>query len=86
MEQCVVMWRKTKRRCGYRDSSTSGRLIVTWEDGPGRLGVTEESPVPPRRVEVIHSPVLTLPVHLTAAKLSITTAARKRGLFFFGTF
>lgn len=44
MEQCVFMWHKTKRRRGYRDSSTSGRLIVTWEDGPGRLGVTEESP------------------------------------------
>lgn len=44
IEQYVFMWHKTKKRRGYRDSSTSGRLIVTWEDGPGRLGSPERAP------------------------------------------
>lgn len=38
MEQCVVVWHKTKSLRGYRDSSTVGRLTVMWEDGTGRLG------------------------------------------------
>lgn len=38
MEQYVIMWHKTKRRRGYRE------LIVTWEDGPGRLGSPKRAP------------------------------------------
>lgn len=45
MEQCVVMWYSTKRRGGYRGSSTGGRLIAMREDGAGRLGSPKRPPL-----------------------------------------